>query len=339
MVTEELKTFIAKMRAVGKTDPEITAELKTAGWGETDITSALNPQSISTADSQSPEGSDSQEEKIKTKSHRSTWIWFALIIAVFFVGGYLALRILPNLLVRSLKKQGQTSVTYPTPTTITTSPSSNQAAPGKPIMFPNNIIQFTIPNSWYTKEETGGQNSYQMKFVYKTDPDESEDYPEYALQATVTYPAGQSAKINNLNGMVAYVRSLLTKTADSDKVKAADSTSDFSQNLQSTTNTTFLPGKTDILADKDLAVAGLPGHSFEYTNEINKIISRKDKDASGKFVDSAVNVHRVEHVRDLVVFDRQNNLIVIEFKAIDSQWSQRIRDFDQVAGSLVISSK
>lgn len=34
VVNEELKTFIAKMRSAGKTDPEIAAELKTAGWEE-----------------------------------------------------------------------------------------------------------------------------------------------------------------------------------------------------------------------------------------------------------------------------------------------------------------
>lgn len=339
MINEELKTFTNKMRAAGKTDPEIAAELITAGWSEADITLALNPHPVLTVDSQSLAGPDLQEEKIKTESHRSTWIWITVIAIAFLVGGYWTLRILPNLLVRSIKKQGQTSVTYPTPAAIATTPSSSQTSSVKPILFPKNIIQFTIPSSWYTKEEKSGQNSYQMKLAYKTDPEKSEDYPEYAMQATVTYPAGQSAEINNLNGMVTSVRSLLTKTADGEKVKAADSTSDFSQNLQSTTNTTFLPGKIDILADKDLVVAGLPGHSFEYTNEINKIINKKDKDASGKFVESSVSVHRVEHVRDLIVFDRQNNLIVIEFKATDSSWPLRVGDFNQIASSLVVLYK
>ena len=338
MINQELKTFIDKMREAGKNDTEIAAELKIAGWAEADIASALNPQTDLPVDNQSPAKLDLQE-KSNTESHRSIWIWFALIITVFLIGGYLTLRILPNLLVWSLKKQGQTSVIYPTPTTVATSPNSNQISSVQSIKFPKNIIQFTIPNSWYTKEEKSGQNSYQMKFVYKTDPDKSEDYPEYAMQATVTYPAGQSAEINNLNGMVTSVRSLLTKTADSEKVKAVTSTSDFTQNLQSTTNTTFLPGKTDILVDKDLTVAGLSGHSFEYTNEINKITSKKDKDTSGKFVESTVNVHRVEHVRDLIVFDRQNNLIVIEFKATDSTWSSRVGDFNQIANSLVVLYK
>lgn len=55
MINEELKTFIDKMRVAGKSDLEITTELKTAGWEETDITSALNlnPSPVSTVDSQS----------------------------------------------------------------------------------------------------------------------------------------------------------------------------------------------------------------------------------------------------------------------------------------------
>lgn len=321
MITEELETFISKMRAAGKTDLEITAELRTAGWSEADVISALNPEN--------------QIEVKPVRNRRLIWI-ILFSVVIFLVGGYALLRVLPYLWARSLKRQGISSITYPKPSTTPTLPGSNQISQNQMIAFPKDLIQFSIPGFWYTKKETSGQNSYQMQFAYKTDPDKSEEYPEYAMQVTVTYPAGQSAEINNLNGTVAYVRSLLTKTADSDKVKAADSTSDFSQNLQSTTNTTFLPGKTDILNDKDLTVAGLPGHSFEYTNEINKITSRKDKDTSGKFVDSTVNVHRVEHVRDLIVFDRRNNLIVIEFKATDSDWLSRVGDFNQIASSFVI---
>lgn len=41
MINEELKTFIAKMRAAGKTDPEIVAELKMAGWDEAAIKQEL----------------------------------------------------------------------------------------------------------------------------------------------------------------------------------------------------------------------------------------------------------------------------------------------------------
>lgn len=41
MPNEELKTFIAKMRTAGKTDLEISAELKIAGWGEATIKQEL----------------------------------------------------------------------------------------------------------------------------------------------------------------------------------------------------------------------------------------------------------------------------------------------------------
>lgn len=42
MLTEELKTFISKMRLAGKTDFEIAAELKTAGWEERAINQELS---------------------------------------------------------------------------------------------------------------------------------------------------------------------------------------------------------------------------------------------------------------------------------------------------------
>lgn len=44
MINEELKTFISKMRAAGKTDPEITAELKVAGWEEGKVNQHLLPK-------------------------------------------------------------------------------------------------------------------------------------------------------------------------------------------------------------------------------------------------------------------------------------------------------
>lgn len=44
MINEELKTFINKMRAAGKTDPEITAELKVAGWEEGKVNQHLLPK-------------------------------------------------------------------------------------------------------------------------------------------------------------------------------------------------------------------------------------------------------------------------------------------------------
>lgn len=60
------------MRAAGKTDLEITAELKTAGWAETDITSAFNPQSAPTVDNRSPAKLDLQRDNMENQFSTST---------------------------------------------------------------------------------------------------------------------------------------------------------------------------------------------------------------------------------------------------------------------------
>lgn len=67
MINEELKTFISKMRAVGKTDLEIAAELKTAGWAE----AAIN-----------------QELSSKTRFNLGKmkfWIWLYGIVILLFI--------------------------------------------------------------------------------------------------------------------------------------------------------------------------------------------------------------------------------------------------------------
>lgn len=315
------------MRAAGKTDSETTTALKAAGWPEADILAAV--------DSETQPPSLVSPTKLKSK----TWFWVLIVLAAIGFGSYLTLRILPYILAWSLKRQGETSITYTNPAADSESSNLNQTSSVQPIKFPNNIIQFTIPNSWYTKKEMGGQNSYQMQFAYKADSDESEDYPEYTMQVTVTYPAGQSSEMNNLEKIVTVLRSSFNSAVNDEKVKAAESALDLSENLQSITNETNLPGKFNLLVDQPSSVAGLSGHMFEYTNEISKVVNKKEKEATGKFVETTTNVHRVEHVRDLIIFDRKNNLIVISFKATDSSWLTRVGDFNKITSSLAILYK
>lgn len=162
MINEELKTFISKMRTAGKTDSETAAELKTVGWAEADITLALNPQPVLTVDSQSLARPDLQEEKIKTESHRSTWIWITVIAIAFLVGGYLTLRILPNLLVKSLKNK-ETSVIYPRSTSSPPSLVPSAISQTQVEQEPNwdsldfKGLSIKIPSDWQEKPNEGGK--------------------------------------------------------------------------------------------------------------------------------------------------------------------------------------
>ena len=71
MINEELKTFVDKMRAAGKNDTEIAAELKTAGWDEAAI---------------------GQELKSKTRFNfgkMKFWIWLYGMAVLLFLTTYL----------------------------------------------------------------------------------------------------------------------------------------------------------------------------------------------------------------------------------------------------------
>lgn len=86
MISEELKTFISKMRAAGKADADIAAELKTAGWAEADIASALNPQPILTTDSQPTPQSILNQTGQEKLWFETTWAGVLLPLLFSWIG-------------------------------------------------------------------------------------------------------------------------------------------------------------------------------------------------------------------------------------------------------------
>ena len=155
MNNEELKTFIDKMRAAGKNDTEIAAELKTAGWAEADIVSVLNPQSISLAGDQSPIPSSpapSPEIQVLSPTKKLPWVWVGvagLILIVLVAAG--AVMVISS-------RRGSAGGTIPT-----TSSGLPASSPSTTTSVINSNTNDELKSSFYESSDIGNASTVKIR--------------------------------------------------------------------------------------------------------------------------------------------------------------------------------
>jgi hypothetical protein len=295
------------MRAAGKMDEEIAAELKTAGWVEADIASGLGIADSAAVQNTVQSLPETQTEVKPVRNKRLGWIILFSSI-VLLTGIYTLLRILPFALGNALRKQG--TLIEETVVAPTQAPNPEQ----KYISFPSEIITFQIPPTWYQKKKSQSEESYALHFAQVGLAEEDESGPPLTMEITMTYASRE-------------LPSSLTEIADMARKSFLE---------------TQLPGVISvytILKEQSTLVDGIPAYQFDYKVDINKRVTVREKNPDSSWSESTSFVTRIDRGRQVIFLDSRKNLFAVTFPALEAEWDQYESDFIKVIESMKIKYK
>lgn len=301
MEIEEVSKFVEQMRSAGRTEGEIVEMLTSAGWKEAEIQTILGEKTFGTI----PSLQSQPAVKPKTK----WWIWLLLALVFMGIGGYLALRAFPYLLLWGLNRDATKVNSYKSPD-LSGSPNSSPST----YSFPDNLLNFQLTNRWYLKEEEKSKDGAKFSFGNVDDQNAEEDEkPPSAMEIQLFYPSRLNSKTNNLNSLVSYMLQQYAALSNPDNIAVYA-----------------------LLEDKSIIVDGLPAHQFDYKVDINKRVTESKKQPDGSFITTENVIQRKDRGREIIFFDKKNNLFQITFPVLESDWVEREPDFRNVISSIKV---